>query len=449
MKRLPIKARVTLWYAALLMALCVLLFIILMTAADMTARTYHQQKLEDATAFVLEELSEDDGDLEIDSDIHDIPNVYASLFETDGRLIYGNARVDLPFEEGTLRRAQTATHSWYVLDTLITFEKRGDVWLRMYTSADASWNAMRAVLRYGFWLFPALMVVALVGGYVLTARAFSPVKEMTRLAASIAGGEDLSRRIGMTGSRDELCALAGVMDAMLERLEHSFARERRFTADVAHELRTPLHAVATQCEYALSRPEREEKDEALRKILQKNGEMTALIGQLLMLARVESGQMPQEDACSLSEMVAEIAQDMEPVAAEKGMRIQTQLCSFTMKGNRALLARAFINLVDNAIRYGREGGTLRIAMRRGEEGVCLRFEDDGRGIAQQDLSMIFERFWRADRSRATQGTGIGLSIVKSVVKAHAGTLSVTSELGKGTCFTLCFPKGEEENSRTP
>lgn len=124
---------------------------------------------------------------------------------------------------------------------------------------------------------------------------------------------------------------------MLERLEHSFARERRFTADVAHELRTPLHAVATQCEYALSRPEREEKDEALRKILQKNGEMTALIGQLLMLARVESGQMPQEDACSLSEMVAEIAQDMEPVAAEKGMRIQTQLCSFTMKGNRALL----------------------------------------------------------------------------------------------------------------
>ena len=283
MKRLPIKARVTLWYAALLMALCVLLFIILMTAADMTARTYHQQKLEDATAFVLEELSEHDGDLEIDSDIHDIPNVYASLFETDGRLIYGNARVDLPFEEGTLRRAQTATHSWYVLDTLITFEKRGDVWLRMYTSADASWNAMRAVLRYGFWLFPALMAVALVGGYVLTARAFSPVKEMTRLAASIAGGEDLSRRIGMTGSRDELCALAGVMDAMLERLEHSFARERRFTADVAHELRTPLHAVATQCEYALSRPEREEKDEALRKILQKNGEMTALIGQLLML----------------------------------------------------------------------------------------------------------------------------------------------------------------------
>ena len=115
MKRLPIKARVTLWYAALLMALCVLLFIILMTAADMTARTYHQQKLEDATAFVLEELSEDDGDLEIDSDIHDIPNVYASLFETDGRLIYGNARVDLPFEEGTLRRAQTATHSWYCL----------------------------------------------------------------------------------------------------------------------------------------------------------------------------------------------------------------------------------------------------------------------------------------------------------------------------------------------
>ena len=438
MKRLPIKVRVTLWYAALLVAICLLLFALLMAAADYTARAYHQEKLEDAAERILEELDPEDGRLELD-DMDDMPNVYATLFEEDGQLIYGYARVQLPFEDGAMRNVKTATHNWYVLDTLISLRDHEDVWLRLYTSADASFNAMRSVLRSMFLFFPALAGIALFGGYLLTARAFLPVKRMTELAGSIAGGEDLSRRIGMTGSRDELQALSGVLDAMLERLERSFNRERQFTSDVAHDLRTPLTAVATQCEYALSQESPEEKDEALHKILQKNSEMNALVGQLLTLARVESGQMARDDVCRLDEMIERIARDMEPLAAERQMRMELELFPCQMMGNRALLARAFINLIDNAIRYGREGGSVRIAMAKEGDGLVLCFEDDGCGIAQEDLPKVFERFWRADRSRTTSGTGIGLSIVKSVVQAHGGTIEAQSESGQGTRMLLHFP----------
>lgn len=119
----------------------------------------------------------------------DMPNVYATLFEEDGQLIYGYARVQLPFEDGAMRNVKTATHNWYVLDTLISLRDHEDVWLRLYTSADASFNAMRSVLRSMFLFFPALAGIALFGGYLLTARAFLPVKRMTELAGSIAGGE--------------------------------------------------------------------------------------------------------------------------------------------------------------------------------------------------------------------------------------------------------------------
>lgn len=444
MRRLPAKARVTLWYAALLVAICALAFAALSVAAERTSRAYHREKLEDAAARIVRELSEalkEGGALEIGRAAGDIPNVYASLFEADGRLIYGRARVNLPFEEGALRRVEDAPHGWYVLDTRLNAEGRADVWLRTYASVDASLSAAQAVSRCVLWLLPLLAAVALAGGYFITARAFLPVKDMARLAGSIAGGGDLSRRIEAAQPRDELGALAGVFNAMLGRLERAFARERRFTSDVAHELRTPLSAVVTQCEYALSRTDPAEKDEALRRILHKSGEMNALAGQLLTLARVEAGQMAREDDCALDEMLGEIAQDMEPLAQARGMRMETALIPHAMRANRALLARAFINLIDNAVRYGREGGVVRIAMREEDGHICVRVEDDGCGIAADDLPMVFERFWRADGARSAPGTGVGLSIAKGVVQAHGGEIGVRSKPGQGTAFDVRFAKG--------
>lgn len=436
MSRLSVKARLTLWYALLLLLICALSALVLAGAAERTERAYCKKMLENAAAMLVDELEYEHGELEIDSDIDDVPNVYASLFGEDGGLIYGRRRTDLPFEDGAMRRVQSGGHDWYVYDVRLAYAERVDVWLRLCTSMDVSQNAWLSMLRYGFWFLPLLVALALVGGYLLTARAFRPVRQMTELAVSIASGGDLSRRIGSGGAKDELHALSAAFDGMLERLERAFARERRFTSDVAHELRTPMNAIEVQCEYALSRENVDEKDAALEQILAKNEEMNLLVRNLLLIARMESGQMECSDVCSLDAMLTDIAGDMEPVAAERSIRIALELCPCAIRGNRAILARAFVNLMDNAIRYGRAGGCVTMRMELMPAQVAVTVEDDGCGIAREDLPMIFERFWRADGSRSTPGTGIGLSIVKTAVELHGGSISVDSAPGEGTSFRI-------------
>ena len=559
MRRLSVKLRVTLWYAALLVLMCAVLFAGIRIVTRRAEEEYVRATLESAAKVIIDDLRLDAERLELSDSLKDVPNVYAALFDAGGSLIYGRVYTRAAFSDGVLQRVSERGHSGYVLDRLLDAGGE-DVWLRLYSSADASWGAQLSALRYGFWVFPALIAVALAGGWLLTARAFRPVKAMTALAASIADGSDLSRRVGrdLASSRagrraekgktaqnrgapaksarneadqcpreedapsakppckrdacsdraadppegapgenaqnrgapaksardeadqrpreedapageaprgkdtlsaksprgkdvlsagqrkrrlrgtprsgDELRALAATFDAMLDRLERAFHREQRFTSDVAHELRTPLNAIATQCEFALSRASIAEKDEALERILEKNDEMSALVRQLLLIARAESGQMPMDDDCPLDQMLAGIVDDLLPVAEERGVRISLQAEPFARRGNRALLARVFVNLLDNAIRYGRSA--VEVRLRRDGDGAVVTVEDDGRGLPDGAEDMVFERFWRADQARSTPGNGIGLSIVRSAVEAHGGSVRAENRPEGGARFTV-------------
>lgn len=446
---LSIKARITLWYAMLLIAICAAAVVILVSISEYAVDAYSRDTLKSAAVVLMDEMEVEHGFLEIDSDLEDVPNVYASLFHEDGSLIYGRRRVNLPFAHDEVRRTQWANHSWYVYDELLDIPDMSGVWLRLYMSADVSAGVYDAITHYGAWLLPLLSLGALAGGYLITARAFRPVKEMTRLASSIAGGGDLSGRVAADERRadDELHALAATLNAMLARLQQAFEHERQFTSDAAHELRTPLNAMRIQGEYALSRTEIEEKDEAIARMLEKNEEMRALVSHLLMIARMDAGQLPLEDECDLAQMMEQVAEDLQPVAAERNIRLETALAPCCVRGNRAMLMRAVINLTDNAIRYGRENGCVRIALRAVEDGVEISVEDDGCGISQENLAHVFDRFWRADSARASVGTGIGLSLVRAAARAHGGDIQAVSEEGRGSCFTLRLPQNKDGKLR--
>lgn len=441
-EKLSIKARITLWYAALLVAICVSAVLVLFGASRRAQTDYCRDTLQSAAVVILDEMEIEHGVIEIDSDIDDVPNVYAALFDLEGNLIYGRMRVQAPFEEGIVRAVSGGGHDWMILDTRIAVESYDPIWLRLHMSADLATGVAQRTLRLGVWMLPLLSLLALGGGYLLTQRALLPVKKMTQAAAAIAGGKDLAARSAISDygeGGDELHALAHTLEEMLERLEASFEHERCFTGDAAHELRTPLNAMRTQGEYALSRDNLEEKDEAIAQMLDKNEEMRALVDQLLLIARLDAGRTPMEDQIDLAAMMEDIAMDMEPVAMERDIRIETDLQTVCLRGNRALLMRAVINLVDNAIRYGRKGGFVRMALMREKDDAVICVSDDGAGLDEASLAHVFERFWRADSARTTQGTGIGLTIVSAAAKAHGGSAQAQSTPSEGSSFIIRLP----------
>lgn len=443
-KSLSIKARITLWYAVGLFAMLALAMLVLAAISDRATQSYYSDTLRSAAVIMMDEMEIEHGLFEIDDDLEDVPNVYASLFELDGRLIYGRRRIEEAFEAGTVRLVEANGHRWYIHDTLIDLPDRDDVWMRLHMSSDVTADVYRSVQHVGVWALPLLALIALAGGYWLTARAFAPVRRMSALAASIADGGDLSRRIELpeTPGRDELDALGTTLNDMLARLEKAFVHERQFTSDAAHELRTPLSAMRMQGEYALSRSNTAEKDEAIERMLEKNEEMRALVGQLLLIARMEAGQMSREDVCDLAQMIRKIAEDMEPVAQEKGMTIRTETVPCEVVCSRAMLTRAVVNLVDNAIRYGRDSGDILLSLSMNGASAVISVQDDGPGMDAHTAAHVFERFWRGDAARSTAGSGIGLSIVQAIAKAHGGRAAVSSEPGRGSCFTLEIPAGK-------
>jgi len=441
---LSVKAKITLWYAAVLIVICVLALAIFAAVSERAAEAHSIKTLESAAVIMMDEMEVEHGLLEIDDDLEDVPGVYASLFELDGRLVYGRRRVNEEFAEGEVRRTEVDGHRWYIHDTRIEVPGRDAVWMRLYMSADVEANVYRSMLRAGMWLLPLLAAAALFFGYLMTARAFRPVGRINALAASIAGGRDLSARIMLpqTGRKDELHDLADTVNGMLERLERAFEHERRFAADAAHELRTPLSAMRQQGEYALSRDDVQEKDEAIERMLQKNGEMHTLVSQLLLIARMEAGQMVCGDRCDLAEILAGVAEDMEPVAVERNICIYAETEPCEAMCSRAMLTRAVVNLVDNAVRYGSEGGSVHLSLKRCGGDAVISVSDDGPGLTQEQAAHVFDRFWRADGARATRGTGVGLSIVQAIARAHGGEAEVRSDSGKGSCFSIRIPVGE-------
>ncbi|MBQ7885967.1 MAG: HAMP domain-containing protein [Clostridia bacterium] len=441
-KRLSIKARITLWYAALIVSICVVGLLFLFDASRYAQTVYCRDTLQSAEVVILDEMEIEHGVIEIDADIDEVPNVYAALFDLEGNLVYGRRRVEAPFEEGSVRAAVNGGHSWMILDSRIDVQGHEPLWLRLHMSADLAMGVSRSVMRAGFWMLPLLSAVALLGGYLLTRRALLPVRKMTQAAQAIAHGGDLSHRSTLAGYHaggDELHALARTLEEMLERLEASFEHERRFTGDAAHELRTPLNAMATQGEYALSRESLGEKDEAIVRMLEKSEEMRAMVDQLLLIARLDAGQTPMEDGVDLAALIESVAEEFTPVAQDRDIRIETTAEPVVVRGNRAMLTRAVINLVDNAIRYGREGGRVSVALTSEDGQAVIRVKDDGEGLSEEALGHVFERFWRGDSARTTQGTGIGLAIVRAAARAHGGDAAAGSTPGEGSCFTIRLP----------
>lgn len=287
-----------------------------------------------------------------------------------------------------------------------------------------------------------ILIGGLIGGWWTTSSAIRPFAEMTAAAESISA-QHLSQRIILRETDTELGHLASVLNGTFDRLQAAFEQQRRFTADASHELRTPLSVILATSDLALSR-ERTTSDYkvALGTCRDAARRMKQLIEGLLVLARFDADAAQlQISPLDLSDIARESVDLINPLATERGIVIETDLRPTPIQGDRDRLAQVIVNLLTNAVRYNVDRGRIRISVSAEGEGGRILVADTGKGISSEDLPHIFERFFRADKARVTTAgsCGLGLSISKTIVEFHGGSISVQSVVDKGTTFEVRLP----------
>ncbi|QBD75899.1 HAMP domain-containing protein [Ktedonosporobacter rubrisoli] len=289
---------------------------------------------------------------------------------------------------------------------------------------------------------PLVLLFSSAGGYWLASRATRPVQTITCTAQEISA-TDLHRRLNLS-QHDEIGELATTFDGMLDRLEGAFARQRQFTADASHQLRTPLSIVKTETERILQRPHTfQECIQALAIVHQENQRMTRLVGDLLILARADQGKTVLNCAwVDLCEIVVNAAEDLSPLAEQNGIEIRLSgLDELVVWGDRLYLKQLCINLLENAFKYSvGVGKHIEVNFDRDPSHALFQVLDEGPGIEAEHLPHLFERFYRVNQSQAhPSGSGLGLSIAHWIVEEHGGSIQIRSTPGKGSVFEVRFP----------
>jgi len=290
---------------------------------------------------------------------------------------------------------------------------------------------------------PVMLLVAILCGLWLGRRALAPVARITDDARAITES-NLSARLAVPTSRDELQQLSETLNEMLERIEQSFMRTKQFTADASHELRAPMTLIYTAAQYALRRPRtREELVESLQAILRESRRTATLIDDLLLLARGDAGRTTTElDLLDARALVRDAAEQATAMGETKRVRVKLELGpeDLPIRASEITLRRLLLILVDNAVKFTPSGGTVTVSASRDGSAVTISVADTGVGISAEDLPHIFERFWRADkvRSREVSGVGLGLPIARQIADQHGAHLEVRSDPGRGSLFTVCL-----------
>ena len=292
------------------------------------------------------------------------------------------------------------------------------------------------------WATPVMLVVCALGGYFLNRRALQPVDQITATLQSISIG-NLSQRLPVANTGDELQRLALTCNAMLSRLEDAVERINRFTADASHELRSPVALIRTVAEYALRNPaiDRESR-EAFEEILAESVEAGQLLEDMLVLARADAGYANvMFEPLDFAQVVQDAAERLRPLAETKQQNVTVRTgVSVWITGDRSSLRRLVSILLDNAIKYTPQGGRIAVELIASTPRLALTVRDTGIGIPESLIPRIFDRFARADPSRGeVNGSGLGLAIAKWIAGVHGATLSVQSREQMGSAFTVEFP----------
>lgn len=380
--------------------------------------------------------------------------VFLQIRDTRGAVYFASA-VDFPFPAANGAQSAFATVSWRNQAYRVLSQRAlldGDPY---QIELAGSLETVEALLDRLRWLLfaciPAVILAAAAAGYWLSRRALRPVDEITAAARSI-GIENLSERLIVPDTGDELERLSETWNGMLARLEAAVRQLSQFTADAAHELRTPLAVIRSTAELAARRPRTAaEYREALGRIVAESERMTQLVDDLLFLARCDSAstEMPLR-TLDLARVVEAACDEVRLKVQARGIRLAVAApdAGAAVSANEGALRRLVLGLLDNAIKYSNPGGEVGIGIARKDGGVSLEVRDTGIGISGPALPRIFTRFYRGEEARsAADGHGLGLSLAEEIARRHGARIEVASSPGIGSTFRVEFPAASDSEWR--
>ena len=452
---MSLRLRLTMLYATLMgailfvmgMALLRVVSILLLNQIDDHLETIHGSIVENITASSLGKMEVNFEDIELGSD------VYVQVWSVVGELqsSFGDFEnfENKPFDPNSLRITHPIyrnlnTEDWRVRVLSIPLEQRGHIIAVLQIASDLRvFDEIRANLLDVIsiiWIVAVLFSGVIV--WLTLGQSLKPLDAITKTAEQINRADDLSRRIPYYGpAHNEIGNLVGSFNQTLERLETLFTSQQRLLADVSHELRTPLTVIKGNAD--LMRRMNSLDMESLTSIDQEAGRLSRLVGGLLLLAQAESGKLALAmQRVELDLLLTEVFQEMIVLAGNRVRVHLNEIDQVYVNGDRDRLKQVLINLVANAIQYTPQGGDIFLSLDTIKEQARIICRDTGPGIPAADLPHIFERFYRAEKSRTrgkTTSFGLGLSIANWIVERHGGRIEVNSREGVGTTFAIWLP----------
>ena len=289
------------------------------------------------------------------------------------------------------------------------------------------------------------MLFSGITGFLIIRNSLKPINFIKNTALKIHAGNDLTKRINLGEGKNEVYTLANTFDGMFDKLQNSFDSEVQFTSDVSHELRTPISVIKSQAEYGKTNiVSINEAKDILNIIYDESQKMSNLVSQLLTLARMDKGYHKLNlENINLTELIEIVAESQKFNAEQKNITITYDLKEDIFADvDEHMIMRVFINLISNAISYGKENGFIHITLQLSEDKkfILIEIKDNGIGISKENINKIWDRFFQVESSRTGDNSGLGLPMVRGIVEAHNGEITVESKLDIGSTFKIKLPK---------
>lgn len=441
LRSIPIVKRVTMWYTVFIVIISIALTITASFFIDNFVRKDSEKDLHEAVSRMVEDKKEfksfEDG-------------IFFSMYKRDGKFVKGEIPKGFDsfshLKDGQFSKLEKDENEYIFFDKLSSISDSDSsedrYWIRGIIPLDRLNREMMNISWILLLGSPLFITIVLYGGYNITKNAFKPVRKIINTACEIKENKDFKKRINIGYGKDEIYSIANTFNEMLDSLEDSYAKEKEFNSNVSHELRTPLAVILSESQYALSHGDTmDELKESIVVINRQSQKMKELVEQILELSKIEDMTKIESEVVDLTRILLRDIEDYGVYCNERNIKLTYHIEEdIFVQCNKMMIGRVLDNLITNATKFTRS--EIEITLKKSGDFAILSIADNGIGISEDNIEKIWNKFYQVDEARnkdGNGGSGLGLSLVKKIIKLHDGIIDVTSELDVGSRFTVSLP----------